>query len=366
MSTPSVPQPAPHAFSLHLSADQRSLLEAVRRYTHERLLPLLSDSANTLERQEALRTATQLGLASAVLPEHRDGLGIGALELCLLLEELAIGPLSVAAEITASVPALAISRELEMVEQLIPPDAESLIGGGRALLLSVAAPCAETTFVLVPPCEACLLILLPPDSEGNRRLRRIAQDVLSAMPDNTAGEHLPPDMRLARLSVTPPEAGPYAETLLPRQAGEHVLIWQGLWLATLLTGAARAATDFAFSYAQTRVAFLRPIIHHQAVALRLADMAIITDIIRLLIWDAATRFSSIEGLSQAGFAQTARHVVAASLEVHRHAVQVCAGHGYVEGFPPARRFQDARLLSLLLLDVTRALQSRAAPARREG
>lgn len=133
------------------------------------------------------------------------------------------------------------------------------------------------------------------------------------------------------------------------------MLWQGLWLAGLLAGAARAATAFAFSYAQERTAFRHPLIHHQAVALKLADMATASDALRLQVWDVATRLGHGDAVPHGHVLPMAKQLVSASMEIHRHAVQVCGGHGYVEGFPPARRFQDARLLSLVLLDVAETL-----------
>src|SRR5918998_1065248 len=57
-------------------------------------------------------------------------------------------------------------------------------------------------------------------------------------------------------------------------------------LASAATGLARAATEYATAYAKERVQFGRPIAEHQAVAFRLADMALRVDASRLLGWRA--------------------------------------------------------------------------------
>jgi alkylation response protein AidB-like acyl-CoA dehydrogenase len=59
-------------------------------------------------------------------------------------------------------------------------------------------------------------------------------------------------------------------------------------LAASATGLARAALEFAVEYAKERVQFGKPIAEHQAVAFRLADMALQVDASRLLTWRAAT------------------------------------------------------------------------------
>src|SRR3954454_12125823 len=55
-------------------------------------------------------------------------------------------------------------------------------------------------------------------------------------------------------------------------------------LAAAATGLARAALEYATQYAKTRVQFGRPIAEHQAVAFRLADMALRVDAGRVLAW----------------------------------------------------------------------------------
>jgi acyl-CoA dehydrogenase len=59
-------------------------------------------------------------------------------------------------------------------------------------------------------------------------------------------------------------------------------------LASSATGLARAALEFAVDYAKERTQFGKPIAQHQAVAFRLADMALKVDASRLLTWRAAT------------------------------------------------------------------------------
>ena len=58
-------------------------------------------------------------------------------------------------------------------------------------------------------------------------------------------------------------------------------------LAASATGLARAALEYAVDYAKEREQFGKPIAEHQAVAFRLADMALRVDAARLLTWRAA-------------------------------------------------------------------------------
>src|SRR5262249_57620545 len=58
------------------------------------------------------------------------------------------------------------------------------------------------------------------------------------------------------------------------------------FVAALLVGLARVATAYAMRYAQDRVAFGRPIAHHQGLAFLLADMATAVEAARLALWRA--------------------------------------------------------------------------------
>lgn len=58
-------------------------------------------------------------------------------------------------------------------------------------------------------------------------------------------------------------------------------------LAASYVGLARAAYEYALDYAKQRVSWGKPLIEHQAVALKLADMMVNTQAARLMVWDAA-------------------------------------------------------------------------------
>jgi hypothetical protein len=58
----------------------------------------------------------------------------------------------------------------------------------------------------------------------------------------------------------------------------------------------------------------------------------------------------------------ARHVAAEALDVARELVQLCGGHGYVQGLPPAARFQTVHWFAMLLMKIEAGLRALAAPA----
>src|SRR6202000_3304939 len=83
-------------------------------------------------------------------------------------------------------------------------------------------------------------------------------------------------------------------------------------LAASAVGLARAALEYATDYAKEPTQFGKPIAEHQAVAFRLADMALRIDSARLLTWRAAQmidrgeRVTSEAGMGKLAASHTAR------------------------------------------------------------
>lgn len=112
-------------------------------------------------------------------------------------------------------------------------------------------------------------------------------------------------------------------------------------LAALGVGVARAAFELARDYAKERHTFGAPIATRQAIAFKLADMAIEIDGARLLAWEAAWRLDQGEdALREATLA--CDQVRRVALEVADGAVQVFGGHGYTREYLPEMHLRNAR------------------------
>jgi alkylation response protein AidB-like acyl-CoA dehydrogenase len=108
---------------------------------------------------------------------------------------------------------------------------------------------------------------------------------------------------------------------------------------------ARAAFEAARDYAHERVTFGKPIIEHQAVAFRLADMATKIEAARQLILHAAQlREAGLPCLTEASMAklfasETAEAVCSAAIQIH-------GGYGYLADFPVERIYRDVRVCQI--------------------
>ena len=113
-------------------------------------------------------------------------------------------------------------------------------------------------------------------------------------------------------------------------------------LAAAATGAARAAYEYALAYAHERKQFGKPIIEHQAVAFRLADMATRIESAWLLTLHAARRMDA--GADATKLAAMAKlQASETAMAVTWGAVQTLGGWGYSREFPVEQWMRDAKL-----------------------
>lgn len=131
-------------------------------------------------------------------------------------------------------------------------------------------------------------------------------------------------------------------------------------IASQSVGMARAAFEVARDYAGERQAFGRPIMEHQAVSFRLADMATRIEAARLMVVHAAElRDAGQPCLKEASMAklfasEMAERVVSA-------AIQTLGGYGYLKDFPLERIYRDVRVCQIYegTSDIQRLVIARA-------
>jgi alkylation response protein AidB-like acyl-CoA dehydrogenase len=116
-------------------------------------------------------------------------------------------------------------------------------------------------------------------------------------------------------------------------------------IASQSVGMARSAFAAAKAYAHERKSFGRPIIEHQAVAFRLADMSVKLEAARLLVLQAAAlRDAGQPCLRQAASAKLFASEMAE--EVCSAAIQIHGGYGYLRDFPVERIYRDVRVCQI--------------------
>jgi len=110
-------------------------------------------------------------------------------------------------------------------------------------------------------------------------------------------------------------------------------------------GVAQAALDEALAYSQTRKTFGKPICEHQAIQLKLGEMATRTQASRLLTYAAAEAFDRGERVDmEAGMAKY--FATEAAMENAHEAMRIFGGYGYSKEYNVERLYRDAPLLTI--------------------
>jgi short/branched chain acyl-CoA dehydrogenase len=116
-------------------------------------------------------------------------------------------------------------------------------------------------------------------------------------------------------------------------------------VAAMGVGLAQGALDQALAYAKERRAFGQPISRFQTIQAKLADLSTEIEAARLLTYKAAVlkdRGENFTLTAAQAKLKTGRLAVRAADE----AVQIHGGYGYIEEYPVARMYRDAKILTI--------------------
>jgi acyl-CoA dehydrogenase len=344
------------------SEDQALIVETVRQFAEKEIRPRARDcDENTSLPMDVLGQAHELGLVANALPEAYGGGGDHqSVTGCLIAEELAWGDLSIAMAILS--PALlglpvALHGSEEQQKSVLPALCAADFAPGSLAInepqfdRDVFRPATRATrdgsdYVIegvkcqVPLLEGTTPILVVA-KEGDRAEAFLVPrdaDGLQIDAESNMGVRALPTVELRLDKVRVP-----AGAKLGGDAGADVrgLINRGrVGLACMAVGMARAAFEVSVEYAKERETFGAPIATRQAIAFKLADMAIEIDGARLLAWEAAFNLDRGNDVTrEAALAYNQARRVA--LEVADGAVQVFGGHGYIRDYLPELHLRNA-------------------------
>ena len=200
--------------------------------------------------------------------------------------------------------------------------------GERSSIVALAARTEEGISALIVEKEP------GPQFEGISVSKHVGQARLPGRGDGRDGVHGPSHPGRRTCSARPGRGLPQILSVL--ELGR-------INIAARAVGVARAAFDAAFEYAQQRVTFGKPIVEHQAIQLKMADMATRLEAARLLTRNAAERKTA--GLRcdvEAGMAKLFASETA--LDLSMEAMRIHGGIGYTTELPVERYYRDAPLM----------------------
>lgn len=357
-----------------ISAETRQIVDAVHDFAQERLKPFAAEwDRESRFPAEAVREMAELGLLGMLVPEAWDGSDTGYVAYALAIEEIAAGDgaCSTIAAVHNSVgcaPILAFGNETQKERFLKPlaqgqmlgafaltePQAGSdaanlqstakrdgddyIINGAKQFITSGAHADVVNIFARTGEPgtkDAISAFIVPTDTPGlsvsrvEHKLGQRASDTCALQFDDM---RLPADCRLGA------EGDGYRIALANLEGGR-------IGIAAQAIGMARAAYETARDYARERTSFGKPIIKHQAVAFRLADMTTqITAARQLMLHAAELRAAGEPGLQAACMAKLFAAEMAE--KVCSDAIQTLGGYGYLEDYGIERIYRDVRVCQI--------------------
>ncbi len=326
-------------------------LELVRKtardFASDHLRPSLREQELARTPSAQARAAfSEIGFATLEWPESLGGSGLGSLARCLVSEELAAGDPGSALALDplglALYPLIELGGESALRDfgvPLLDDDAARAVlawtGRGSRVHLEREGDTISGRIPWVPADRADLLVLL--DEEG----AIVVKDGIEASPLRGSG------LRAAGASEIELDGAAVCAGWKNVQAAARALARARLAVASMLVGVMSESAEYSRAYALDRVAFGRPIAHHQALAFLIADMATAVDGARLLGWEAAWSLDS--GLdAQESCATAFLEAVEEALFVTPNGVQILGGHGFMQDHPVEKHMREARTLSLML------------------
>jgi len=125
----------------------------------------------------------------------------------------------------------------------------------------------------------------------------------------------------------------------------HILDIGRIGVAAMGVGLAQGALDMALAYAKERRAFGRPISKFQAIQAKLADLSTEIEAARLLTYKAARLKDAGRSFTLTA-AQAKLKTGRLAVRAADEAVQIHGGYGYIEEYPVARFYRDAKILTI--------------------
>lgn len=357
-----------------LTQEQEMIRDSMRAFAQERLAPFAAewDRDHTFPAQ-ALKELGELGALGMCVPEEWGGAGMDYMSLVLTLEEIAAGDgaTSTIVSVQNSLPCGIINKygtDAQKEEWLKPLARGEKLGcfcltephtGSDASAITTRADRDGDSFVLngvkhyittgkyaqmaivfavtdkAAGKKGISCFLVPTATPGysvarvERKMGQHASDTCQIVFDNC---------RVPATALLGKEGEGYKIALSNLEAGR-------IGIASQAVGMARSAFEAAVRYAKDRQTFGVPIIEHQAVNFRLADMATQLDAARLMVWRAAQlKDAGKPCLKEASMAKMFASEVAE--KVCSDAIQIHGGCGYTDESPVERIARDVRVCQI--------------------
>lgn len=357
-----------------LNDTQRMMRDAAKDFAQNVLKPQSAgwDQSSVIP-TDAIRSLGEMGFYGMLVPENLGGSDAGYLTLALVVEEIAKGDgaLSTITSVMNSVvcgPICAFGspqQQSDWLEDLATgvklgafcltepqagSDAAALttraikndqgwcLSGTKQFITNGSICDVAIVFAVTDPAlgkKGMSAFLVPANAEGFQVTN--IEKKMGQHASDTAQLHFA-DVQLPENALLGQVGQGYAIALANLEGGR-------IGIAAQCVGMAQAAFDIAAQYAQERQSFNKPLMDHQAIAFRLADMETQIEAARQLVWLAARKKDNAEpALREAAMAKLFASEMAET--VVSEAMQVLGGYGYLSDFPIEQIYRDVRVAKI--------------------
>ena len=321
---------------------------------------------------ELIEKMKEMGLFGITVPEEYGGMGLDYSTFAMIFEELSKGWMSISGVIgTHHIMSYVVNNygTEEQKQRFLPHMASGKMRGGLALtepnagsdvqsIQTVAVKDGEEyvingskmfitnaehgdTFALMtktdpnasPPHRgmSCFIVQKGPGFEVGRHLKKLGYRGLDTCEITIRDFRVPAENLVGEV-----EGRGFQQVMSGLETGR-------INIAARAVGVATAAFEHAIRYAQQREAFGVPIAQHQAIQLKLADMATKIEAARLLTYKAAEKKDQGERVDlEAGMAKLYASEIC--YEVAMESMRIHGGIGYIKELPVERFYRDAPLM----------------------
>ena len=357
------------------SDDEAQILNAVDRFLERDVEPVAHDLEHADEwPADIVAKMTELGLFGATISAEYGGLGLSASTYTKIVERVSAVWMSVSGIFNSHLIMAAAVEKYGTEEQKrkwLPKFASGELRGGIALTepdcgtdLQAIRTRADRdgdhyvvngakTWISNSIMGHVLAVLVKTNPDAEPRHRGMSLLLIEK------GEGFNVSRKLEKLGYKGIDSGEFtledcrvpAKNLIGGEEGrglQHILGGLALGrinVAARGVGVARAALDKSISYTQIRQTFGQPICQHQAIQIKLAEMATRVEAGRLLLESAAKAYDSGDRCDmEAGMAKL--FCTEAALENSTEAMRIHGAYGYSKEFDIERYFRDAPLLCI--------------------
>ncbi|MBS1880699.1 MAG: acyl-CoA dehydrogenase family protein [Actinobacteria bacterium] len=369
-----------------VTEDQQAILEMVRQFADEQIIPNAEHYDHEDEFPEPIvEQMKELGLFGVTIPEEYGGMGLDLTTYAMIVEELSRGWISISGVVNTHfigsyllmkfgteeqkqyfLPKMAtgeIRAAFSLSEPEVGSDVQGIkatakqdpngdwelngqkmwvtngLGSGVVFVLMKSDPKAEPAYKGM----TCFITEKEPWKEVNEgkfagltvppKIKKMGYKGVESTELVYDGYRCPPD----RVLGGPDGVGKgFSQMMDALEVGRVNVAARGV-------GIAQRALELALRYSQERKAFGKPIAQHQAIQFKLADMATKIEAARLVtrkaarMKDAGERSDLEAGMAKLLASETGRDCVEESFRIH-------GGYGYSKEYEIERLYRDAPLL----------------------